>query len=206
MATHGANVAFPKTPYVVYQFLKNCGVCTTKPLSPKSTSSSSFTPTTCNAILATEPTFEDEIEDSKPTTCAAIVSSKKAPLYPPRRDTNNVRRPGKRNNKCKLCQKDHHHLQCPHRGEEWSPIYIRQRVAKHKAMYPDEKPDPAYINQSPPLLEATTKSYAKSANITIMEDSDDVFVDAVEEIVDNEDEDNDILEPEIKMADFNYDE
>ena len=39
-----------------------------------------------------------------------------------------------------------------------------------------------------------------------MEDSDDVFVDAVEEIIDNEDEDNNKLEPEMKMADFNYDD
>ena len=62
-------------------------------------------------------------------------------------------------------------MQCPHRGEDWSPIYIRQRVAKHNAMHPDEKPDPVYINQTPPLLVATTKSFAKKAEDISSHDS-----------------------------------
>ena len=93
-------------------------------------------------------------------------------------------------------------MKCPNRGPEWSPVYIRQRVAKHSAIYPDEKPDPEYINQTPPLLAATTKSFAKKVDVIIPEDNEE-FLDALEEIIElNED---DKVSPEIKMADFNYD-
>ena len=99
-------------------------MCTSKPFNNQLSSADEFTPTTCTAVVN-----EEEVVD--PTTCVAIVSSEKAALYPPKRDTKHVRRPGKRNNKCKLYQSDHHHFQCPHRGEELGPISIRQRVAKH---------------------------------------------------------------------------
>ena len=190
--SHGANVAFHKSPYEIYQFLKKCGVCTSKQFNTPVSSSDEFTPTTCTAVVN-----EEEVLD--PITCAAIVSSEKADLYPSKRDTKHVRRPGKRNNKYKLCQSDHHSFQCPHRGEEWSPIYLRQRVAKHTAMYPNEKPDPAFINQSPPLLKATTKSFTRKADVTILDETEKVFEDAVEEIEED-------IEPEIKMADFDNDE
>ena len=95
-------------------------------------------------------------------------------------------------------------MQCPHCGEDWSPIYIRRRVAKHNAMHPDEKPDPVYINQTPPLLAATTKSFAKKADFNVPSDDEEIFEDAVEEISDEQNEDD--LVPEIKMADFDYDE
>ena len=94
-------------------------------------------------------------------------------------------------------------MRCPHRGEEWSPVYIRQRVAKHHATYPDEKPDPGFINQTPPLLAATTKSYAKKADVKISSDNEDIFEDALEEL---DEEDDNKVNPEIKMAAVNYDE
>lgn len=71
-------------------------------------------------------------------------------------------------------------------------------------MYPNEKPNPEYINQSPPLLEATTTSFAKKADATIQENDDEHFMDAVEELV-KEDSKHDAIQPEIKMTDYNYD-
>lgn len=210
--THGPNVAFQKSPYEIYKFLKRCGVQSDKTLAPGVVRNNEITPTTCAATIHVGSHDEDiQVDDElvtdstlvNPTTCAAIASSKNAPLYPPKRDTKNVRKPGSRSKKCKLCyQSDHNHMKCPNRGPEWSPVYIHQRVAKHSAIYPDEKPDPEYINQTPPLLAATTKSFAKKADVIIPEDNEE-FLDALEEIIElNED---DKVSPEIKMADFNYD-
>ena len=207
ISEHGQNVTFSKTPYEIFKFLKKSGVDPFSPISIKGQPTSELTPTTCAARVSHNdsiPHYEKCEEEIVPSTNAAIVSSKKAPLYPPRRDTRHVKKPWNRTNKCKLCQKAHTHMECPHRGEEWSPIYIRQRVAKHNAMYPDEKPNPEYINQTPPLLAATTKSFAKKADVKVSSDQEDIFEDAVEELSD-EDDDNRI-EPEIKMADFDYDE
>ena len=201
--THGANVAFHKTPYDIYRFLKNTGVVTNKTLSLPRTSEEEYKPTTCKATLDVD-NNSPSVNIVSPETKAAIVSSKKAPLYPPKRDTKHVKKPGQRSNKCKLCHSLHSHLKCPHRGEEWSPIYIRRRVAKHNAMYPYEKPDPEYINQTPPLLAATTKSFAKKADVAVSSDQEDIFEDAVEELSDVDD--NNETDPEIKMAELDYDE
>ena len=202
--THGANVIFPKTPYDIYKFLKQSGTSTTASFSPqKATADERITPTTCKASIEHIDNAFTPIETSH-VAKAAIVDSKKAPLYPPKRDTRHIKKPGKRFNKCKLCNASHSHMKCPHRGANWSPVYIRQRVAKHNALYPHEKPSEDYINQSPPLLEATTKSFTKKANLAIQSDEEDIFVDAMEEMLENESDDDDI-EPEIKMAECNYD-
>ena len=206
---YGQNTPFPKSPYDIYKFLKMSGVNAHQVIDVKNASDTKILPTTCKAVVnnSVAPSDDDKDTTFLPTTNAAIVSSKKAPLYPPKRDTRNVRKPGNRQDRCKLCQNHHSHLQCPYRGEEWTPIYIRQRVAKHNAMYPDEKPDPQFINQSPPLLAATTKSFAKKADLQQNVEDDDIFVDAVEEITENEEVKNEQgFEPEIKMAEFDYDE
>ena len=47
--THGANVAFHKSPYEIYKFLKKSGVPTNKQLDTQGTSENTFSPTTCEA-------------------------------------------------------------------------------------------------------------------------------------------------------------
>ena len=69
----------------------------------------------------------------------------------------------------------------------------------YKAESCKTQPDPAFINQSPPLLEAATKAFARKADVTILDETEEVFEDAVEEIEED-------IEPDIKMADFDYDE
>lgn len=172
-----------------------------EPINPQSRSSHDITPATCKATVTEGIELEsDEDSEIEPMTRAALCDSKKAPLYPPRRDNKNVRKAGNRYKTCKLCcQKDHNHMQCPHRGPEWSPVYIRQRVAKHSATNPNEKPDANYINQTSSVLAATTKSFAKKAQVQIPTDNEE-FLDTVEELVEDDSLDEKI-DPEIKMAD-----
>ena len=79
------------------------------------------------------------------------------------------------------------------RGKEFTPIYMRQAIAKYNATHSNIKPDQKFINFDPPLRRATRAPFKPKVASAIENDNDN-FMDAIEYMSDDaSNEDNDDL-------------
>ena len=149
---HGPNIAFPMTPYEVYQYLKLLDV------NLKST----IVINNDSEVPSDEHSPTSEGLYHTPVARAAYVQVEEKTLYPDKEHTKHITKAKSQCNRCTICN-DYHptgpnpEMRSPAHGETWTPDWKRKAAAKYNAIHPNYLLDPDFISASLPVRSGTTK-------------------------------------------------